>query len=114
MAPTSSAEFVAAMEDVLEVYARPADEARPLVCLDEPERSGDSLPQAARRAKRSDGNAQSNSPVKCARPRTLRRGVLRARTTNRSEAEIASRRLPEGRAKRGNTSATEQPRYFVR
>lgn len=35
MAPTSSAEFVAAMEDVLEVYARPADEARPLVCLDE-------------------------------------------------------------------------------
>ena len=35
IAPTGSAEFVAAMEDVLEVYARPPDPARPLVCLDE-------------------------------------------------------------------------------
>jgi len=35
IAPTSSAEFVAAMEEVLEVYARPPDSARPLVCLDE-------------------------------------------------------------------------------
>ena len=33
--PRASAEFVAAMEDVLEVYARPPDPARPLVCLDE-------------------------------------------------------------------------------
>jgi hypothetical protein len=35
IAPTSSAEFVAAMEEVLEVYARAPDPARPLVCLDE-------------------------------------------------------------------------------
>ena len=35
IAPTSSAEFVAAMEDVLEVYARAPDPARPLVCMDE-------------------------------------------------------------------------------
>lgn len=35
MAPTASAEFVAAMEDVLEVYARAPDPKRPLVCLDE-------------------------------------------------------------------------------
>jgi hypothetical protein len=35
IAPTGSAEFVAAMEDVLEVYARRPDAARPLVCLDE-------------------------------------------------------------------------------
>jgi hypothetical protein len=35
IAPTSSAEFVAAMEDVLAVYARAPDPARPLVCLDE-------------------------------------------------------------------------------
>jgi hypothetical protein len=35
IAPTSSAEFVAAMEDVLEVYARPPDPDRPLVCMDE-------------------------------------------------------------------------------
>ena len=35
IAPTSSAEFVAAREDVLEVDARAPDPARPLVCLDE-------------------------------------------------------------------------------
>ncbi len=33
--PEQSAAFVRAMEDVLEVYARPRDEKRPLVCLDE-------------------------------------------------------------------------------
>ena len=35
MPPQHDAEFVCAMEDVLEVYHRPFDEARPLVCLDE-------------------------------------------------------------------------------
>jgi hypothetical protein len=33
--PGQDARFVAAMEDVLEVYARPFDVQRPLVCLDE-------------------------------------------------------------------------------
>jgi hypothetical protein len=33
--PRQDARFVAAMEDVLEVYARPYDPARPVVCLDE-------------------------------------------------------------------------------
>lgn len=33
--PEADAAFVAAMEDVLEVYARPHDPARPLVCFDE-------------------------------------------------------------------------------
>lgn len=33
--PEQNAEFVAAMEDVLEVYQRPRDPQRPLVCLDE-------------------------------------------------------------------------------
>ncbi len=33
--PKASAAFVAAMEDVLEVYHRPHDPRRPLVCLDE-------------------------------------------------------------------------------
>lgn len=33
--PKANASFVAAMEDVLEVYKRPHDPARPLVCLDE-------------------------------------------------------------------------------
>ena len=33
--PQANAEFVCAMEDVLEVYTRPYDLARPVVCLDE-------------------------------------------------------------------------------
>jgi hypothetical protein len=33
--PEANAEFVAAMEDVLEVCVRPPDPARPLVCMDE-------------------------------------------------------------------------------
>jgi hypothetical protein len=33
--PEANAEFVAAMEDVLDVYHRPFDAKRPLVCLDE-------------------------------------------------------------------------------
>ena len=33
--PKEDAAFVAAMEDVIEVYQRPRDPARPLVCLDE-------------------------------------------------------------------------------
>lgn len=33
--PEKNADFVAAMEDVLEVYQRPYDENRPVVCLDE-------------------------------------------------------------------------------
>jgi transposase len=33
--PKENAEFVAAMEDVLEVYRRPYDSRRPMVCLDE-------------------------------------------------------------------------------
>jgi hypothetical protein len=33
--PDASAAFVAAMEDVLDVYCRPYDPARPVVCMDE-------------------------------------------------------------------------------
>jgi hypothetical protein len=35
ISPKANAAFVAAMEDVLDVYTRPHDPARPLVCLDE-------------------------------------------------------------------------------
>ncbi len=35
LAPTQDPAFVAAMEDVLDLYARPVDPARPLVCFDE-------------------------------------------------------------------------------
>ena len=37
--PEASAEFVAAMENILEVYTCPHDPARPLVCLDETSQS---------------------------------------------------------------------------
>ena len=33
--PDANAGFVAAMEDVLEIYQKPRDPDRPLVCLDE-------------------------------------------------------------------------------
>ena len=35
MPPEQDAEFVCAMEDVLDVYHRPYDEKRPLIALDE-------------------------------------------------------------------------------
>ena len=35
MIPTASAEFVCAMEEVLDVYERPYEESHPVVCLDE-------------------------------------------------------------------------------
>jgi hypothetical protein len=35
IAPEANAEFVAAMEEVLEVYQRPYDPNYPVVCLDE-------------------------------------------------------------------------------
>jgi hypothetical protein len=63
--PEASAAFVAAMEDVLDVYQRPHDPQRPLVCFDETskqmikERRG----RRWRRSKRSTG-----SPRWCAPP----------------------------------------------
>jgi len=36
--PDANADFVYHMEDVLDVYTRPADPARPVVCLDETSR----------------------------------------------------------------------------
>ena len=49
--PKVSAEFVAHMEDVLDLYAEPYDPQRPVVCFDEtsnPVVGGDSVPTAAR------------------------------------------------------------------
>lgn len=50
--------FVAAMEDVLEVYARPPDPARPLVCFDE---AGKAL----------QGTVRATWPMKPDRPATV-------------------------------------------
>lgn len=57
--PSHSCEFVAAMEDVLEVYARPYDPARPVICVDESSRqlvahSREPLPAAPGRPARQD------------------------------------------------------------
>lgn len=57
--PEQNAEFVAAMEDVLEVYQRPRDPQRPLVCLDEQSKqliqeTRISIPAAPGRAERVD------------------------------------------------------------
>ena len=57
--PEANAEFVWHMEDVLDVYQRPADPARPVVCLDETSRQvvgevRDPLPLRPGRAARHD------------------------------------------------------------
>jgi hypothetical protein len=57
--PKSSAEFVQHMEDVLEVYHRPYDPARPVVCMDETNKQligevREPLPPSPGRAERYD------------------------------------------------------------
>jgi hypothetical protein len=57
--PEQNAEFVAAMEDVLEVYQRPRDPQRPVVCLDEQSKqlikeTRTPIPAAPGRAERHD------------------------------------------------------------
>jgi len=49
LAPTADPEFVWRMEDVLDVYQRPCDPTRPVVCLDETSRQllGDARPPLA-------------------------------------------------------------------
>jgi hypothetical protein len=59
IAPQANAGFVAAMEDVLEVYQRPHDPRRPVVCLDETTKqmiaeTRAPLPAAPRRKARHD------------------------------------------------------------
>src|SRR5262249_27743941 len=46
--PKASASFVAKMEDVLDVYQRPYDPARPQVCLDEARKELHSTPRGVR------------------------------------------------------------------
>lgn len=63
--PEQNAEFVAAMEDVLEVYQRPRDPRRPLVCLDEQSKqlikeTRTPIPPAAGRAARHDYEYERN------------------------------------------------------
>jgi hypothetical protein len=63
--PQANAAFVAAMEDVLAVYARPADPARPLVCFDEAGKdlkahTRSPLPAAPGRAARDDSEYARN------------------------------------------------------
>ena len=63
--PKQSAQFVACMEDVLDVYTRPIDASRPLVCLDETSKqliteTRPSLPCKPGRVKRIDPEYHRN------------------------------------------------------
>jgi len=63
--PEQNAEFVCAMEDVLEVYQRPYDEARPVVCFDESSKqlvkeTRTPLPAAPRRPATTDYEYERN------------------------------------------------------
>jgi hypothetical protein len=63
--PEHNAEFVAAMEDVLEVYQRPRDPERPVVCLDEQSKqlireTRTVIPAAPGRPERSDYEYERN------------------------------------------------------
>ena len=63
--PEQNAEFVAAMEDVLEVYQRPRDPQRPVVCLDEQSKqlikeTRTPIPAAPGRVERSDYEYERN------------------------------------------------------
>lgn len=66
--PKQNSEFVAAMEDVLEVYQRPYDPARPVVCLDEQSKqltreTRTPIPAAPGRPQRVDYEYERNGTV---------------------------------------------------
>lgn len=66
--PAANAEFVWHMEDVLDVYQRPADPARPLICLDETSRQvvadvREPLPGRPGRASRHDPEYERHGVV---------------------------------------------------
>ncbi len=83
--PKASARFVAKMEDVLSVYARPYDPTRPLVCLDEKSKElhgemREPLPPMPGKAKRVDSEYARNGVANLflwLEPLTGKRGVLR-------------------------------------
>lgn len=59
IAPQANAEFVAAMEKVLNIYSRPMDAKRPVVCMDETPRqlireTREPIPAASGRPERHD------------------------------------------------------------
>jgi len=65
IAPEANAAFVAAMEDILEVYQRPHDPDQPLVCLDETSKqliveTREPIPAKPGRPKREDYEYERN------------------------------------------------------
>jgi hypothetical protein len=65
MAPKENADFVCAMEDMLEVYRRPYDPKRPLVCMDEASKqqvkeTREPLPRQAGKPERYDYEYERN------------------------------------------------------
>jgi DDE superfamily endonuclease len=102
--PKANAGFVAAMEDVLEVYARPRDEKRPVVCLDEGGKQliGDvrpPLPVRPGNAARVDYEYQRNGTANlflAFEPLAGRRRVeVTERRTNKDFARLVRRLLEE-------------------
>ena len=69
LAPKANAGFVAAMEDVLEVYARPYDPKRPVVCVDEG-------------GKQLIGDVRPPLPVRPGKPRRVDHEYVRHGTAN--------------------------------
>jgi transposase len=102
--PKANAAFVAAMEDVLEVYARPWDEKRPVVCMDEGGKQliGDvrpPLPVRPGKAARIDYEYERNGTANlfmAFEPLTGRRRVeVTQRRTNKDFARLVQRLLDE-------------------
>jgi hypothetical protein len=102
--PKSNAGFVAAMEDVLEVYARPYDPRRPQVCFDEGGKQlvGDArppLPVRPGRPRREDyeyvRNGTANLFMAFEPLAGARRVEVTERRTNRDFARIIRRMVDE-------------------
>jgi DDE superfamily endonuclease len=86
--PEASAEFVWHMEDVLDVYQRPHDPARPVVCLDETSRqvlahTRDPLPATPGRPARHDPEYERQGVVNCFLVSEPLRGWRQARLSER-------------------------------
>lgn len=92
--PHANAEFVSRMEDVLDVYCRPYDPSRPVVCMDESSKQlvpdvRDPLPMAPGVPQRGDDHYQRNGTcnlfVACEPLRGWREIKVTPRRTRRDE-----------------------------
>ena len=105
--PKQSAEFVCHMEDVLEVYRRPYDPARPVVCMDETSKqligeAREPLPPAPGRVERYDSVYVRNGVANlflASEPLGGWRAVKATDTRKRTDWACFIRELVDGRYK---------------